>query len=127
MPSDFRKALSATPSVQVLWKDLTPIARRDFIRWIVSAKQVKTRKRRIEVACSKLASGMRRPCCYEVVPMQLYKALGASPKAKATWSELSPDERRDIVDYLDAAESKEAKKTRVEKVCSKLAEGKNNF
>ena len=30
-----------------------------------------------------LVSGKRRPCCYAIVPMNLYKALAANPKAKA--------------------------------------------
>ena len=43
------------------WKDLTPIACRDFISWIDSAKQPETRKRRIEKACAMLATGKRCP------------------------------------------------------------------
>ena len=39
------------------------MARRDWILWIVSAKQEETRRRRIENACDMLASGKRRPCC----------------------------------------------------------------
>lgn len=64
MPADFRKALLATPKALVLWKDITPIARRDWILWIITAKKMETRKRRIEVACSKLSSGKRRVCCF---------------------------------------------------------------
>src|SRR3989344_4420148 len=90
-PTDLRKSLVATPKVEALWKDLTPIARRDFISWIESAKQLETRKRRIEVACSKLLAGKRRPCCYAIVPMNLYKTLGVNKKAKTTWSGLTPD------------------------------------
>jgi uncharacterized protein YdeI (YjbR/CyaY-like superfamily) len=43
------------------WRDLTPIARRDFIRWIDSAKQPETRRHRIEKACVMLAAGKRHP------------------------------------------------------------------
>ena len=59
--TDVRKALAATPMAKAQWKDLTPIARRDFISWIDSAKQPETRRRRIEKACSMLAAGKRRP------------------------------------------------------------------
>lgn len=75
--------------------------------------------------CDKLTSGDRRPCCYAVVPMNLYKALGVNPKAKATWSTLTPDERRDFIDWLDAAKNKDAQKTRIEKICTILAAGKH--
>jgi hypothetical protein len=48
-----------------LWSGITPIARRDWIHWITSAKQPETRARRIKNACSMLAGGKRRPCCFD--------------------------------------------------------------
>ena len=75
LPTDLRKALKAVPKTEALWSNLTPIARRDFISWIESAKQPKTRKHRIETLGSRLASSKRRPCCYAIVPINLYKAL----------------------------------------------------
>jgi uncharacterized protein YdeI (YjbR/CyaY-like superfamily) len=124
VPSDLRKALAVSPSAEALWKDVTPIARRDFITWIEGAKQPATRARRIEVTRSKLLSGDRRPCCYAVVPMNLYKALAGTPKAKAQWKELTPMERRDFVAWVEAADDKEKRGMRVEKVCLLLAAGK---
>jgi len=38
VPMDLRKALAAAPLAQALWADITPIARRDWILWISSAK-----------------------------------------------------------------------------------------
>jgi uncharacterized protein YdeI (YjbR/CyaY-like superfamily) len=35
-PADLRKALSATPMAKTQWRDLTPIARKDFISWMDS-------------------------------------------------------------------------------------------
>ena len=64
VPMDLRKALAAAPQAQALWADITPIARRDWILWISSAKQPETRRRRIEKACAMLASGKRRVCCF---------------------------------------------------------------
>ncbi|PYL82920.1 MAG: hypothetical protein DMF23_11140 [Verrucomicrobia bacterium] len=61
LPVDLRKALAAAPVAKAQWRDLTPIARRDFISWIDSAKQPETHRRRIEKACSMLAAGKRRP------------------------------------------------------------------
>ncbi|HEV3087148.1 MAG TPA: YdeI/OmpD-associated family protein, partial [Candidatus Elarobacter sp.] len=87
VPADLRKALAAEPVVKVLWSDLTPIARRDFISWIDSAKQPETRRRRIERTCSMLEAGKRRPCCFSIVPLSLHKALKAAPAAKAQWSD----------------------------------------
>src|SRR5437588_2651498 len=92
VPMDFRKALAAAQKAKAQWRDLTPIARRDFISWIGSTKQPETRKRRIERACSMLAAGKRRPCCYTIVSLDLHLALKANPKAKAQWSNLTPIE-----------------------------------
>jgi hypothetical protein len=64
VPMDLRKALKATPHALASWADITPMARRDWIFSISSAKQSETRKRRIEKACDMLASGKRRLCCF---------------------------------------------------------------
>src|SRR5436190_20375753 len=95
VPTDLRKAFAATPRAKARWRDLTPIARRDFISWIDSAKQPETRRRRIKRAGSMLAAGKRRPCCFAIVSLDLHLALKATPKAKAQWSDLTPIERRD--------------------------------
>ena len=126
VPTDLGKALAATPMAKVQWRDLTPLARRDFISWIDSAKQPETRRRRIESACSMLAAGKRRPCCYSIVSFNLYTALAATPKAKAKWSDLTPTERRDFISWMDSAKEPEAHKRRIEKACSMLAVGKRH-
>lgn len=123
-PPDLRKALAANPKAKAQWTDLTPIAQRDFTTWIESAKQLETRKRRVARASDMLASGKRRPCCYAVVPMNLYKALGVNPKAKATWGMLTPTERRDFVAWVEVAQESEERKRRTEKACQLLASGK---
>src|SRR6266566_2318458 len=123
-PTDLRKALSASPMAKAQWRDLTPIARRDFISWIDSAKQPETRRRRIERACSMLAEGKRRPCCYSIVSLDLHLALKANPKAKTQWSDLTPNERRDFINWMDSAKEPEAHRRRIEKACAMLAAGK---
>jgi Bacteriocin-protection, YdeI or OmpD-Associated/Domain of unknown function (DUF1905) len=66
MPSDLRVALSASDKAKTLWKDLTPIGRTDWIRWVVSAKQPETRGRRIRRTVEQLSEGKRRPCCVNI-------------------------------------------------------------
>ncbi len=66
VPNDVLVALqSAPPKAMETWLDITPIARRDWIKWIVSGKRAETRTKRIEVACSKMLAGNRRPCCFD--------------------------------------------------------------
>ena len=65
VPTDLRRALAAAPKARALWSDITPIARRDWIHWITSARQPETRVRRVKNACSMLAAGKRRVCCFD--------------------------------------------------------------
>lgn len=65
VPLDFQKTLAAAPEAQSVWNDTTTIARLDWIHWITSAKQLKTRAKRIGDACDMLASGKKRVCCFD--------------------------------------------------------------
>ena len=65
IPTDWEKALKKDAAARSVWQTLTPMARWDWIRWISSAKQQGTRTRRVDVACSKLKGGKRRPCCFD--------------------------------------------------------------
>lgn len=65
LPPDLHQALSTCLEAKTVWQETTTIARLDWIHWIESAKQAKTRKRRIENACDMLASGKRRVCCFD--------------------------------------------------------------
>ncbi len=124
LPEDLRTALAAAPVAEAAWQELTDIGRRDFTSWINEAKQAETRARRIQRACENLAKGKRRPCCYAVVPMDLYKALGADPAAKAQWSSLDANEKRDFSDWVEASDDKVARKARIAEACSMLIGGK---
>lgn len=64
VPADLKDALAAVPQAHTLWMTITPNAQWDWIRWIRATKEPDTRRRRIEVACSKLKAGKRRPCCF---------------------------------------------------------------
>ena len=80
VPADLRKALAAAASkARALWSDITSNARRDWIHWITSAKQPETRARRIKNACSMLAAGKRRVCCFD--RSGFYSKSLSAPKA----------------------------------------------
>ncbi len=64
VPADLQSALAGAPQAHALWLKITPMARWDWIRWIGATRQPETRSRHIEVACSKLKAGERRPCCF---------------------------------------------------------------
>ena len=64
LPMDLRKAIISTPDVLAVWEDITPLARNEWICWVISGKKAETRDIRIKKAISKMKGGMRRPCCW---------------------------------------------------------------
>lgn len=66
LPADFEAALTEAPDISEVWKNITPMARWEWVRWINATKNLQTRERRVEVGVSKLRSGKRRPCCFDL-------------------------------------------------------------
>ena len=64
LPEDLRKVLVQKPVARATWDDITPLARNEWICWVISGKKAETRVIRIDKAISKLTGGMRRPCCW---------------------------------------------------------------
>ena len=64
IPEDLRVALVRTPAALAAWKEITPLARNEWICWVTSGAKAETRNIRIDKAISKLKGGMRRPCCW---------------------------------------------------------------
>ena len=68
VPADLQKTLTADKAAQEKWEDITPLARNEWICWVLNAKQLETRNRRIGRVRSELKEGMRRPCCWAGCP-----------------------------------------------------------
>lgn len=66
VPDDLAAALAASPDASACWHATTTLARVDWIHWIESAKQERTRNKRVRDACRQLAEGKRRVCCFDV-------------------------------------------------------------
>jgi len=64
LPGDLETALRKNKEALATWRDITALARNEWICWIESAKKAETRERRIAWGCSDLAAGKRRPCCW---------------------------------------------------------------
>ena len=79
VPPDLIKALQANPEAQASWDSTTTVARLDWVHWVTSAKQAKTRAKRIADACDMLASGKRRVCCFD--QSGFYSKAFKAPKA----------------------------------------------
>lgn len=83
IPDDVKKALSSSPKAEMLWNDITPLARWDWIRWIRAVKTQETRQKHIKVALDKLNKGNRRPCCFN-------RNLCSEPEVSHNWVLLEP-------------------------------------
>jgi uncharacterized protein YdeI (YjbR/CyaY-like superfamily) len=64
LPVDLREELRASAMALAAWRDITPLARNEFICWVEDAKQAVTRARRIRRTREELEEGQRRPCCW---------------------------------------------------------------
>ena len=80
MPEDLKQALFSDPKALALWESLTPLARNEWICWVVDVKQVETREEHIVRVRSELKEGMRRPCCWAGCMHRTDKPLSASQK-----------------------------------------------
>lgn len=67
-PADLRDAILAAPELRAAWEDITPLARNEWICWVISAKKAETRAHRLERLREDLAKGKRRPCCWPGCP-----------------------------------------------------------
>lgn len=64
VPADLRVALISDKKVLAAWESLTPLARNEWICWVISVTLPETRKKHIQRAHAELKQGKRRPCCW---------------------------------------------------------------
>ncbi|MBN2354017.1 MAG: YdeI/OmpD-associated family protein [Spirochaetales bacterium] len=64
VPEDLRKELATDPAALSTWNGLTPLARNEWICWVISVKKPETRKEHVRRTRTELKEGMRRPCCW---------------------------------------------------------------
>jgi uncharacterized protein YdeI (YjbR/CyaY-like superfamily) len=69
-----------------------------------------------------MKAGKKRPCCFTIIPADLYKAMEKSPKAKAHWKTLSGVAKREFVSWINSANDKE----RANQACELLESGKQS-
>ena len=64
VPPDLRKVLFSGRKVMSAWEAITPLARNEWICWVISVKKSETRLEHIERVRAELLGGKRRPCCW---------------------------------------------------------------
>jgi hypothetical protein len=81
MPPDLRKALISDKAALAKWEDLTPLARNEWICWVIFVVQDETRKNHVKRVISELKEGRRRPCCWLGCPHRPDKRVSPSVQA----------------------------------------------
>lgn len=64
VPADMYEVILSFPKVLDIWENITLLARNEWICWVLSAKKLDTRNRRIRIMCENLRAGKHRPCCW---------------------------------------------------------------
>ncbi len=64
-PDDLRKALAADPRAAATFEAFSPSSRREYVEWVIEAKQPATRERRIAQAVEWMAEGKKRNWKYD--------------------------------------------------------------
>lgn len=64
MPTDIMDAIIRS-DLLTQWNTITTKAHWEWLRWIRSTNNPATREKRINVACSKMQKGEKRPCCFD--------------------------------------------------------------
>src|SRR5512144_3446155 len=80
IPADLQETLGSDSKALAAWEDITPLARNEWICWVISVKQPKTRQEHIARVRSELKEGMRRPCCWIGCVHRKDKPLSRSQK-----------------------------------------------
>jgi uncharacterized protein YdeI (YjbR/CyaY-like superfamily) len=80
VPKDMRSALLVDNSVLEKWENLTPLARNEWICWVITTKKLETRQNHIERTISELREGKRRPCCWMGCTHRTDKPINATQK-----------------------------------------------
>ncbi|MES2288060.1 MAG: YdeI/OmpD-associated family protein [Bacteroidota bacterium] len=81
IPLDLLKALTLDSRALAIWEDITPLARNEWICWVIFVKKEQTRKDHIKRTISELKDGMRRPCCWLGCTHRTDKSVSPSVKA----------------------------------------------
>jgi hypothetical protein len=78
IPTDLREVLTSDSKMLAAWEDLTPLARNEWICWLISVKRQETRDLHMKRMRTELKEGKRRPCCWYGCIHRKDKAVSAS-------------------------------------------------
>lgn len=112
VPEDLRKALLADSEALALWQSLTPLARNEWICWVMSVKKPEKRKEHVERLRSQLKDGKRRPCCWIGCIHRTDKPISPSVQYILTRSAARAPDRSSPLDTLARTTPKASRRSR---------------
>ncbi|WZL80181.1 YdeI/OmpD-associated family protein [Vallitaleaceae bacterium 9-2] len=68
IPNDMQAQLKGNEQLLEKWNALTPLARNEWICWVISVKKDETRKKHLERMAYDIVQGKKRPCCWPGCP-----------------------------------------------------------
>jgi hypothetical protein len=68
IPLDMREAINTGLMLSEKWDALTPLAKNEWICWVITCKKPETRAQHIIRMKQELLDGKRRPCCWPGCP-----------------------------------------------------------
>lgn len=68
IPEDLESLLLSDEKIKTHWNALTPLARNEWICWLITAKKSETRLKRLRKLKEDLMSNKKRPCCWPGCP-----------------------------------------------------------
>lgn len=80
LPADLKQALTSSTKALAAWETISPIARNEWICWVVTVKLPATRKNHVERTIAELSEGKRRPCCWMGCVHRTDKTLSKTQK-----------------------------------------------
>lgn len=81
MPSDLKEVILQHPNLLSKWNNLTPLARNEWICWVISVKKQETRNDHLKRVILEINQGKKRPCCWLGCIHRKDKELSPSVKA----------------------------------------------
>lgn len=64
IPDDLKQKLLASNSVLTKWNNLTPLARNEWICWLINVKKQETRLDHLRRVFLEVGQDKKRPCCW---------------------------------------------------------------
>lgn len=68
IPKDMKEVILSSEKLGEIWNGLTPLARNEWICWVMSVKKPETRIKHLKRMEEDLRKGKRRPCCWGGCP-----------------------------------------------------------